>query len=167
MSDGHEDTTLSRSKASLDYPFFPDSGLDSIDTICLRANNRDTWLTAYESIGPRTSAQFIRNQFAMLSQAALGEPATAGMLRLDQLIAVLARNRLWLTDAYFAGTSNYVQALRAAAAIGDDRLQKQTQGRVVPESFTHGSSEQRVRWFKRGMDSGRPKDCDTFSASSL
>jgi len=53
------------------------------------------------------------------------------------------------------------EALNAATAIGDDRLQKQTQGRVVPESFTHGSSEQRVRWFKRGMDSGRPQDCDT------
>lgn len=59
------------------------------------------------------------------------------------------------------------EALNAATAIGDDRLQKQSQGRVVPESFTHGSSEQRVRWFKRGLDSGRPKDCDTFSASSL
>jgi len=46
-------------------------------------------------------------------------------------------------------------------------LQKQTQGRVVPESFTHGSSQQRVRWFKRGMDSGRPQDCDTFSTRSL
>ena len=72
-----------------------------------------------------------------------------------------------------AGTMNQLQsgdiaeALNAATAIGDDRLQKQTQGRVVPESFTHGSSEQRVHWFKRGMDSGRPKDCDTFSASSL
>ena len=59
------------------------------------------------------------------------------------------------------------EALNAATAIGDDRLQKQTQGQVVPESFTHGSSEQRVRWFKRGMDSGRVADCDTFSASSL
>jgi predicted metalloprotease len=59
------------------------------------------------------------------------------------------------------------EALNAATAIGDDRLQKQTQGRVVPESFTHGSSEQRVRWFKRGMDSGQPKDCDTFSTGSL
>jgi predicted metalloprotease len=59
------------------------------------------------------------------------------------------------------------EALAAATAIGDDRLQKQSQGRVVPESFTHGSSEQRVRWFKRGMDSGRPKDCDTFTAASL
>jgi predicted metalloprotease len=59
------------------------------------------------------------------------------------------------------------EALNAATAIGDDRLQKQTQGRIVPESFTHGSSEQRVRWFKRGMDSGHPKDCDTFSTGSL
>ena len=59
------------------------------------------------------------------------------------------------------------EALAAATAIGDDRLQKQTQGRVVPESFTHGSSQQRVRWFKRGLDSGRPKDCDTFAAGSL
>ncbi|HPT48966.1 MAG TPA: neutral zinc metallopeptidase [Accumulibacter sp.] len=59
------------------------------------------------------------------------------------------------------------QALTAASAIGDDRLQRQAQGQVVPESFTHGSSEQRVRWFKRGMDSGDIRQCDTFSAASL
>jgi predicted metalloprotease len=59
------------------------------------------------------------------------------------------------------------QALNAAAAIGDDRLQRQAQGTVSPESFTHGTSEQRVRWFKRGQDSGKPGDCDTFGAASL
>jgi predicted metalloprotease len=59
------------------------------------------------------------------------------------------------------------EALAAAAAIGDDRLQKQSQGRVAPESFTHGTSEQRVRWFRVGLDSGRAQDCDTFSAASL
>ena len=59
------------------------------------------------------------------------------------------------------------QALTAASAIGDDRLQQQTQGRIVPESFTHGSSEQRMRWFKRGMDSGDLRQCDTFKAASL
>ncbi|KGD89252.1 membrane protein [Achromobacter sp. RTa] len=59
------------------------------------------------------------------------------------------------------------EALGAATAIGDDRLQKQSQGYVVPDAFTHGSSAQRVRWFKRGLESGSIKQCDTFSASSL
>jgi uncharacterized protein len=74
---------------------------------------------------------------------------------------------------HYAGMMNELdpgdleEALNAATAIGDDRLQQQTQGRVVPESFTHGTSAQRTRWFKRGFDSGRPQDCDTFSAASL
>jgi predicted metalloprotease len=54
------------------------------------------------------------------------------------------------------------EGLRAAAAIGDDRLQRQTQGRVAPESFTHGSSAQRVEWLRRGMNNGRMEACDTF-----
>jgi predicted metalloprotease len=53
--------------------------------------------------------------------------------------------------------------LRAATAIGDDRLQKQAQGYVVPDAFTHGTSEQRVRWFKKGIESGRMEDGDTFA----
>ncbi len=59
------------------------------------------------------------------------------------------------------------EALNAAAAIGDDRLQKQAQGYAVPDSFTHGSSAQRVRWFKRGLQSGSLKSCDTFSERTL
>ncbi len=55
------------------------------------------------------------------------------------------------------------QALKTAQAIGDDRLQKQSSGRVVPDSFTHGTSQQRHTWFKRGFDSGNPSVCDTFS----
>lgn len=58
-------------------------------------------------------------------------------------------------------------ALRAASAIGDDRIQKQTQGYVVPDSFTHGSSEQRARWFRRGLDTGKLESCDTFNADQL
>ncbi len=54
------------------------------------------------------------------------------------------------------------EALRTAAAIGDDRLQKQSGGRVVPDSFTHGTSSQRYTWFKRGFDSGSPNRCNTF-----
>jgi predicted metalloprotease len=57
--------------------------------------------------------------------------------------------------------------LRAAAAVGDDTLQKQTQGRVVPDAFTHGTSEQRMRWFRKGVESGNPADCDTFEAARL
>lgn len=55
------------------------------------------------------------------------------------------------------------EALRAASAIGDDRLQKQTQGHVVPDAFTHGTSEQRARWFRRGFEAGDPSQGDTFS----
>ena len=58
-------------------------------------------------------------------------------------------------------------AMNAAAKIGDDALQKQSQGRVVPDSFTHGSSAQRVRWFNNGLQNGSVKGCDTFSARTL
>jgi predicted metalloprotease len=57
------------------------------------------------------------------------------------------------------------EALNAAAAIGDDRLQKQSSGTVRPESFTHGTSAQRMSWFRRGFSSGDPKACDTFAAT--
>jgi predicted metalloprotease len=59
-------------------------------------------------------------------------------------------------------TGDVEEGLRAAAAIGDDRLQRMSTGRVVPDSFTHGSSEQRVTWFRRGLDSGDPQACSTF-----
>jgi len=57
------------------------------------------------------------------------------------------------------------EGLNAAAAIGDDRLQRRSQGYAVPESFTHGSSAQRVRWFRRGLEGGTAGQCDTFSAA--
>ena len=59
------------------------------------------------------------------------------------------------------------EGLNAASAIGDDTIQKRMQGRVVPESFTHGSSAQRVRWFRKGLDTGQMQSCDTFSPSTL
>ena len=55
------------------------------------------------------------------------------------------------------------EAMRAAAAVGDDQIQKMSTGRVVPEQWTHGSSEMRTRWFRRGFDSGDPEDCDSFA----
>jgi predicted metalloprotease len=59
------------------------------------------------------------------------------------------------------------EGLRAASAIGDDRIQRQTQGYVQPDSFTHGSAEQRVRWFRKGLQTGDPASCDTFNAPQL
>jgi predicted metalloprotease len=59
------------------------------------------------------------------------------------------------------------EGLTAAAAIGDDMIQRKTQGHVVPDAFTHGSSAQRVRWFRRGLDTGQVRACDTFSAKEL
>lgn len=58
------------------------------------------------------------------------------------------------------------EALNAAQAIGDDRLQQQSQGRLIPDSFTHGTSEQRYTWFKRGFDSGNPNSCNTFASAN-
>ncbi|KKM87538.1 hypothetical protein LCGC14_1267910, partial [marine sediment metagenome] len=59
------------------------------------------------------------------------------------------------------------EALNAANAIGDDRLQQQSTGRVVPDAFTHGTSAQRIRWFRKGFETGDISQGDTFSAKSL
>jgi predicted metalloprotease len=88
--------------------------------------------------------------------------------------------RLELQADFFAGVfARYVQnqgvleagdieeALRAASAVGDDQIQRRTTGYVVPDSFTHGTSEQRLRWFKKGYDTGDMKQGDTFNTRSL
>ena len=72
-----------------------------------------------------------------------------------------ARDRLQVTQ------QDVAEALNAANAIGDDRLQKQAQGFAVPDSFTHGTSAQRERWFARGFERGDPDACDTFNAPEL
>jgi predicted metalloprotease len=78
---------------------------------------------------------------------------------------------VWAHDAHqksgLLEPGDIEEALGAASAVGDDTLQKQAGGRVVPDSFTHGSSEQRARWFETGYRSGNIEDCDTFSANSL
>jgi predicted metalloprotease len=68
---------------------------------------------------------------------------------------------------FFLDPGDVDQALQTASAIGDDRLQKETQGYVVPDSFTHGTSAQRKRWFSSGFNSGQLAACDTMSANSL
>jgi predicted metalloprotease len=58
------------------------------------------------------------------------------------------------------------EALGAASSVGDDRLQRESQGYVVPDSFTHGSSEQRIRWFRKGLETGDIRQGDTFSSAA-
>lgn len=70
-------------------------------------------------------------------------------------------------DRHLIEPGDFEEGLRAAAAIGDDRLQKLSRGHVQPESWTHGSSEQRTNWLRRGLDSGDPSNCDTFTATGL
>jgi uncharacterized protein len=78
---------------------------------------------------------------------------------------------IWATAAdaksHILESGDIEEALNAASQIGDDRLQKRSQGRVVPDSFTHGTSAQRVRWFKAGLAAKSLNDCDTFGAASL
>jgi predicted metalloprotease len=74
---------------------------------------------------------------------------------------------VWAAEAKVFEQGDVEEALNAAAQIGDDRLQKRSQGYVVPESFTHGSSEQRVRWFKKGTQAQSLQDCDSFSTNEL
>jgi predicted metalloprotease len=77
---------------------------------------------------------------------------------------------IWAADVQGKGyleIGDLDEAMNAAAQIGDDAIQVRSQGYVVPESFNHGSSEQRARWFMRGFESGNPSGCDTFSADAL
>ena len=86
-------------------------------------------------------------------------------LQADCLAGVWANNAQ-RANQHLMEPGDFEQGLKAAAAIGDDRLQQQGQGYVVPESFTHGSSEQRVYWLRRGMESGAVSACDTFAANA-
>lgn len=86
-------------------------------------------------------------------------------LQADYLSGVWAHHAQYTQQILEEG--DIEEALNAASAIGDDRLQQQSQGRVVPDSFTHGTSEQRMRWFKKGYEAGDLSEWDTFSAEKL
>jgi uncharacterized protein len=106
----------------------------------------------------------VHDERAQLSPAAGNRLSVATELQADCLAGVWAfhANR----DGQLLEPGDVEEGLTAAAAIGDDTLQRAARGRVVPESFTHGSSAQRVRWFKTGMASGRVADCNTFGAGT-
>lgn len=137
----------------------------------------------YQAPGDFAQAYVIAHEVGHHVQNLLGvsEKVSALQQRSSEAQANQLSVRLELQADCFAGVWGYhasrsrklieqgdiEEAINAAAAIGDDRLQGQTRGRVSPESFTHGSSAQRVRWFERGIQSGDPSQCDTFSTRSL
>lgn len=138
----------------------------------------------FNAPGDFAQAYVIAHEIGHHVQNLLGISSEVQRLRqqLDQTEANQMSVRLELQADCFAGVwanhadrgSNIAleegdieEALNAASAIGDDRLQQQSQGRVAPDSFTHGSSAQRVRWFRTGFSTGNPDRCDTFSSENL
>ena len=107
----------------------------------------------------------VQNARARVSQAEGNRLSVRLELQADCLAGVWANHADRARNIIEEG--DVEEALGAASAIGDDRLQKQTRGFVVPDAFTHGSSEQRVRWFRRGLDSGDIERCNTFDAARL
>jgi len=98
-------------------------------------------------------------------------PERANQLSVRQELQADCYAGIWANHAnrsrHILEAGDVESGLNAAAAIGDDRLQKQAQGYVAPESFTHGSSAQRVQWFRRGLESGELAACDTFKAGRV
>jgi predicted metalloprotease len=139
--------------------------------------------TRFGAAGDFAQAYVIAHEVGHHVQTLLGvsERVVASRRRADRAAANALAVRQELQADCFAGIwahhadrtrqileeGDLEEALTAAAAIGDDRLQRQAEGRVVPESFTHGTSAQRVRWFRRGFDAGTLRDCDTFRADQL
>jgi predicted metalloprotease len=137
----------------------------------------------FRAPGDMAQAYVIAHEIGHHVQKLLGiaDQVEALRHRMSQSQANALQVRMELQADCFAGiwanqageTKNIIEpgdieeALNAASAIGDDRIQRQTQGYVVPDAFTHGSSQQRVAWFKRGYQSGKLEACDTFNADDL
>ena len=133
--------------------------------------------------GDFAQAYVIAHEVGHHVQALLGisDRVASARRRVDRATANALSVRLELQADCFAGMwahhanrtrrileeGDLDEALRAAAAIGDDRLQQQSRGRIAPETFTHGSSAQRAHWFRRGFDSGAVSQCDTFRGSPM
>ena len=136
----------------------------------------------FSAPGDFAQAYVIAHEVGHHVQKLLGitERVDAMQARMSEREANQVSVRLELQADFFAGMfARYVQnqgmldagdieeALRAASAVGDDRIQRRTTGSVVPDSFTHGTSEQRLRWFKRGYETGDIRQGDTFNTTNL
>jgi hypothetical protein len=107
----------------------------------------------------------VHNLRGKLSEKEYNKMSVRLELQADFLAGVWAHHSQQMSQ--MMETGDLEEALNAAYAIGDDRLQKQSSGTVVPDSFTHGTSEQRIRWFKKGFETGDLQQGDTFNAESL
>lgn len=107
----------------------------------------------------------VHAQRERLSEAEYNRLSVMLELQADFLAGVWAHHADAMHNILDAG--DIEEALNAASAIGDDRLQRQAQGQVVPDSFTHGTSEQRMRWFRKGYETGDVQQGDTFNARNL
>ncbi len=137
----------------------------------------------HDAPGDFAQAYVVAHEVGHHVQTLLGvsEQVQAARSRADETAGNALQARMELQADCFAGVWAYhanrqrqilepgdiEEALAAAAGVGDDRLQKQARGYVVPDAFTHGSSAQRMRWFSRGMQGGDPAQCDTFNATQL
>jgi len=110
--------------------------------------------------------QNLRGLNARVQQAGQADPDRANEYSIALELQADCLAGAWAGDASAAGQFDNPQeveeALNAAAAVGDDRIQQQTQGSVNPETWTHGSSEQRVQWLRRGLDGGQVNACNTL-----
>ncbi len=107
----------------------------------------------------------VHQQQQQLNQVKANELSVRLELQADCLAGVWAHHAQKMRQILESG--DIEEALNAASSIGDDRLQKQARGYVTPESFTHGTSAQRMRWFKQGFDGGQLTNCNTFEATQL
>jgi len=118
----------------------------------------------------------VQNQLGILPRVTQMQQASASRAEANRLQVRVELQAdcfagIWANRAqqkhHFLDPGDVDQALQTASAIGDDRLQKETQGYVVPDAFTHGTSEQRKHWFMQGFQQGKGSACDTMSASAL
>jgi predicted metalloprotease len=153
-------------------PFYcPADGLVYLDADFFRVLERD-----FGAPGDFAQAYVIAHELGHHVQTLIGtnaavqresrdDPSVANDLSIRLELQADCFAGVWGASVYARGIlqpGDIEEALGAAAAVGDDRIQERTQGRIDPETFTHGTSAQRVRWFRSGFDTGDPAACDTF-----